>query len=296
MQAARSAAMPNSPSADPPPRQPDRRRARRGARRHGGLRDRFFGRRTRPTIRRSARPTSARERAIVGGSRRDDAGHSDRRRGGRSPAGRVAEGRPDIPARRSARRHQGIHQPQRRVHRQHRADRGRRAGARRRARAGARRLPMPEARPAPGRARSRPTSSSVDGWTAIQARPAGRASGRGREPLAHEPGDRGRAVAGRLRRAPLDRLVAEILPARRGRGGFLSAARADDGMGHGGRRRGAPRRRRRGRDARRRAASLRQGRRRQDARRSRTRISSRPAIRRCSTRLDLAALRLRHAA
>ena len=75
--------------------------------------------------------------------------------------------------------------------------------------------------------------------------PDDRAPGRGREPLAHEPGNRDGAVASGVRRASLDRLVAEILSPRRGHGGFLSAAWADDGVGHGSRRRGASRGRRR---------------------------------------------------
>ncbi len=53
----------------------------------------------------------------------------------------------------------------------------------------------------------------------------------------------------------LHRLVAEILPGGGGRGGFLSAARADHGMGHRRGRCGAAGRRRHGRDARRRRRS-----------------------------------------
>ena len=173
-----------------------------------------------------------------------NAGRSDRRRGG-GVGGTRSGDRPTILPGRSARRDEGIRQPQRRVHGQYRADRGRRAGARRRARAGARRLPMPAARPAPGRAR---LDAGLRRRRRLDARSAPAPAGPAPVAVASRShsnaGDRGGAAPGRLRRAPLDRLVAEILPGRGGRGGFLSAARADHGMGHRGGRRGAARRRR----------------------------------------------------
>ena len=79
----------------------------------------------------------AAEEIIVAGLRGADARHAGRRRGGDGGGPRARAGRRAVLAGRSARRHQGIHQEERRVHRQHRADRGRQADARHRAGAGA---------------------------------------------------------------------------------------------------------------------------------------------------------------
>src|SRR6185437_7234028 len=86
-----------------------------------------------------------------------------------------------------------------------------------------------------------------------------------------EPGRAGKPFASRPavgvfpqgiadRRDEVRRLVAEILPHRRGRGRRLSAVLADDGVGYGGGRRGATRRRRSGARPFRAAAFLRQSR------------------------------------
>ena len=111
--------------------------------------------------------------------RRAHAGDPGGRRGDRRRGPRARARRRPLLAGRSARRHQGVHQPQRRVHGQHRAGRGRRAGARRGPGAGARQGLVGGARP--GRA---------DCGTAAGERPiavrraAGERRGRGRQPLA----------------------------------------------------------------------------------------------------------------
>ena len=166
----------------------------------------------------------------------------------RSSRRATASRRADLLPRRPARRHQGVRAAPRRLHRQHRADRERRADPRRRLRPGQgaallhrRRRPLARggrARRA-GRRRRRSARCSV-----ADARPRG--AGRRRLQVAPRPGDRRlhRPLPGR--RLPLGRLVAEVLPRRGRRGRPLPAARAHDGMGHRRRPGGAARRRRQG--------------------------------------------------
>ena len=174
------------PARRSPPRRSDRRRARRRARRDGGLRAPTSRSSGRPTIRRSARPTGwPRRRSLA----RLSAAMPDipivaeeACRRGRRPGDR-----PTLPARRSARRHEGVHQPQRRVHGQYRADRGRRAG--RWAWCSRRRSASPMRAAAAGAWKGttrRRRCERVADWAPIRARPRRRRAGRGRQPLAFE--------------------------------------------------------------------------------------------------------------
>ena len=134
---------------------------------------------------------------------------------------------------RPARWHQGVRQPERRVHGQHRPDRGREpilgvvlAPARRQAwwgaRQGASARGMPRATPARSpRARRRRAAS----WRS----PAARTGTPRPRPSSTRPGSR----------VHLGRQLAQVLPGRRRQGRPLSALRAHDGVGHRGRARGA---------------------------------------------------------
>ena len=142
---------------------------------------------------------------------------------------------------RPARRHARIRQAQRRVHRQHRADRGRRGRVRRGAGAGDRR--------AAGTAARRSARSAANGGSDIALRVRAPATAPLRVAASRSHRDARTAGVHRAHgrsRAARAGLVAEVLPHRRRRHGRLPALRPDQRMGHG---RGAVRargRRRRG--------------------------------------------------
>ena len=172
----------------------------------------------------------------------------------------AASSRRAVPAGRSARRNAGISRRQRRVYDQCRADREGRSDRWRRLRA--------RDRPIMGR-RRHGFHLRIAAWRRIAGR--GIAAAHSHSPRASEPGRfckpfASRSQVGRLPQRIADRrdavcgLLVEVLPYRRGRWRRLSAVRANDGMGHGGGRRGAARGRRRRPRSFRTAASLRQSR------------------------------------
>ena len=285
-QAAKSAGMPNSPAADPRLSPPHRRRAGRSARRHGRLPAPIFpstakadnspvseaDRRAEEAI--LARLSAAMpdvpvvaEEAVAGGSvpaiGRNFFLLVDPLDGTKEFISRNGEFTVNIGA-----------------------DRGRRAGDRRGARPGAR--PCLCRQPG-GRLEGRdstPTSARSSDWQAMRARPSGphpvAVASRSHSNAATEDalaqadcGDR-RSIGSSLKFC----LVAA------GGGGFLSAPRPDHGVGHGGGRRGAPRRGRRGGHARRRRRSATARPASPGCGISRTRIFWRPATR-AAERLDL---------
>ena len=171
----------------------------------------------------------------------------------RSPAARRSSKPTRILPRRSPRRHARIPRPQRRIHRQCRADPRGRTGRRRGLCPGARPVVVRRRDAAYGcrgagrRAACRPFKLARGCKTRSRAASADRA----REPFARRPATEAFLQPLPARRPQVGGFVAEILRRRRGRGRRLSALRADDGMGHRGGRRGAEGRgRRRARRAR----------------------------------------------
>ena len=167
-----------------------------------------------------------------GGAAQAHPRHRHHRRGGNGGRPRPdAAGRPALLAGRSARRHQGVHQEERRVHGEHRADRECAPDPRHRAGAGHRNNVARGQRT--GRRQERR-------WWCLHGDP---------HPYAPEPGtDRLRESQPRDLQRPRHlvpqqqphrgrprpgRIVAEVLPDRGGQGRHLSAVRADQRMGYG---------------------------------------------------------------
>ena len=148
-------------------------------------------------------------------------------------AGHVPDARRrPVLAGRSARRHQGVHQEERRVHGEHRPDRGRQADARHRAGAGAADT-LWRGDAELGADKSEKGGAFTRDHDAHARRPTGLTACASRSHAIYSDLDiwfrnNGLTVAERI----AGRLVAEILPDRRGQGRHLSALRPDQRMGH----------------------------------------------------------------
>ena len=130
-------------------------------------------------------------------------------------------------ARRPTRRHQGVHQENRTVHRQHRADRKRRIYPRHRARPSLR----PRVLRQPGQRRVQAAWPSGAGEDSRQRNRQGQTSHRG-QPRPRRPKSRRHAREAAQRRTRQYGQLAQVLPRGRGCSRPLPPIRPHDGVGH----------------------------------------------------------------